>query len=130
MSSIALAGCAILKGESILLLHRIKNDRYEMPGGKQELNESLEDTAHRELREEIGCEVTILRKLGQDQFVENGREFEYHWFLAQIQGEKDPSIQEPQTFSKLEYVPFSKIENYSLSNNMRQFWKFWKQKNN
>ena len=42
------AGCVIVKNDSILLLHRIDKDWFELPGGKGEEGESLEQTAARE----------------------------------------------------------------------------------
>jgi 8-oxo-dGTP diphosphatase len=129
MTPIQLAGCAILEGDTILLLYRIKSNWYEMPGGKREVGESLEDTARRELHEEVGCNVTIIRKLGQDSFSEKGKGYEYHWFLAEIPKNQRPTVQEPTIFSKMEYVPLSKLGEYSLSNNMRQFQLYWMKKN-
>ena len=37
---IHLAGCVIVENNSILLLHRISKDWYELPGGKIEENET------------------------------------------------------------------------------------------
>ena len=42
------------KNNRILLHHRIDNDMWGLPGGAMELKESLEDTAIREAKEEVG----------------------------------------------------------------------------
>ena len=36
--------------------------KWEFPGGKPEANESLEDSLTREIREELGVEIRVLRK--------------------------------------------------------------------
>jgi 8-oxo-dGTP pyrophosphatase MutT (NUDIX family) len=45
MKKITLAGCVILQNSAILLLHRIKTDWYELPGGKINGGETPEETA-------------------------------------------------------------------------------------
>ena len=42
------------KNNRILLHHRIDNDMWGLPGGAMELKESLEETAIREVKEEVG----------------------------------------------------------------------------
>ena len=37
-------------------------NKWEFPGGKPEANESLEDAIVREIREELGVEITVLRQ--------------------------------------------------------------------
>ncbi len=55
----------ILNDNSIYLIHRIKPDReyYTLPGGGIEENESLEDALHREIIEELGIKVNIIKEL-------------------------------------------------------------------
>ncbi|UFN50716.1 NUDIX hydrolase [Roseomonas sp. OT10] len=53
-------GCIVFRGEEVLLVRRGKPPRmgeWSIPGGAQELGETAEDTARRELREEAGVEV-------------------------------------------------------------------------
>ena len=57
-----LAGCVILKENSILLLHRISKDEYELPGGKVDEGETPQETAVRELKEARVADVTKLRR--------------------------------------------------------------------
>lgn len=55
----------ILNNNSIYLIHRIKPDReyYTFPGGGIEKNESLNDALNREIMEELGIKVTIIKEL-------------------------------------------------------------------
>ena len=88
-------GCVIVRDNSILLLHRIDKDWWEVPGGKSEEDESLEQTAKREAREELGIDVRIIRKLGRTKFNNFQFDLDYAWFLAEIINEQSPKIGEP-----------------------------------
>lgn len=82
-----LAGCVILNSEhEILLLHRntARLAQWELPGGKVELNETPKDAAKREVLEELGVSVHILRELGSTIFSDNGVNWHYTWHQAEI----------------------------------------------
>lgn len=88
--SLKLAGCVILdKDKNMYLLHRNKNGivQWELPGGKVEPNEDVKRTAVRELQEELGIEVDLVRQLGETHFEENGTDHLYTWFLAKLKPE-------------------------------------------
>ena len=48
----------------IALLHATKNFYYKLPGGGIEAGETKEDALKRECKEEIGCNVEIIKELG------------------------------------------------------------------
>lgn len=121
MEKVHLAGCVILKDGAILLLHRIKTDWFELPGGKIDGDEKPEDAARRELKEELLCDVTILKKLGKKDFTWNGQIMSYTWFLAEIDDNQFPSIGEADTFKEYKYIDLSSLGNYNLSTNMQNF---------
>ncbi|MCR0981408.1 NUDIX hydrolase [Roseomonas populi] len=53
-------GCLAFRGEDVLLVRRARPPRqgeWTVPGGAQDLGETAEDCARRELREETGIEV-------------------------------------------------------------------------
>jgi 8-oxo-dGTP pyrophosphatase MutT (NUDIX family) len=118
MSRLA-AGCVIVKNNSILLLHRIDKDWYELPGGKAEEGEELERTAVREFREELDADVEIIRKLGKTVFRSVEFELDYTWFLAKLKNGAVLKIGEPQSFDRFEYIPIKDLGNYKLSTNMQ-----------
>lgn len=118
-----LAGCVLLKDNKILLLHRIKTDWYELPGGKIDGDETPEETAKRELEEELLCTITIVKKLGAKDFTDNGYVMGYTWFLATILDDQVPEIGEPDKFDKYEYFDLSELSNINLSPNMENLLK-------
>ena len=56
-------GVVIFRGEEVLLAQRGKRPRmntWSIPGGAQEIGETVEEAAIREIREETGVEIHIL----------------------------------------------------------------------
>lgn len=55
-------GVAIIRDGQILVAHRADHPQgtgWEFPGGKREPGETLEQTAVREVREELGIDITV-----------------------------------------------------------------------
>lgn len=48
----------------IAIVHAKINEYYELPGGGVEPNETLEEGALREAKEEAGCDIKIIKKIG------------------------------------------------------------------
>jgi 8-oxo-dGTP diphosphatase len=116
MNALQLAGCVILdEAGRVLLLHRFADEyeQWEIPGGKLKKGEAAEAAAVREVREELGIEVTIMRRLGEGVFSEKGRQMNYAWYLAATKPE--PSIQEPDTFDRLNYFAIDDLNILPLS---------------
>src|SRR3989344_7545377 len=114
---IHLAGCVIVENNSILLLHRISKDWYELPGGKIEENETPEAAAIRELKEELNCDVHIQKKIGEMDFSQNNNVMKYTWFLAKLAPNQKLKVGE-SAHDHFKYVPISDLKNHKLSPNM------------
>jgi 8-oxo-dGTP pyrophosphatase MutT (NUDIX family) len=123
MNIINLAGCVILKGDALLLLHRIKIDWFELPGGKIDPGERAEQAAIRELKEELLCDVEIIKMLGNKDFQENGYVMNYTWFFAKIKEGQSVRVGEKDKFNEFRYIPVSDLKKYILSTNMQNFVK-------
>jgi len=111
-----LAGCIITDSEeNILLLHRNGNRmEWEVPGGKLGPGESSEAAAVREIDEELGVKVELIRKLGKRAFHQDDQEMEYSWYAARIL-EGEPRIMEPEKFDDLQYLSVDDMWTAKLS---------------
>ena len=122
---ISLAGGIILDSdERVLLLHRntTKRVQWEIPGGKQDPGETLEEVARRELKEELGVEVKLIRKLGEMQFQEDSFIMSYAWFLAEVVS-GTPRVVEPETHDELRFFSIDELADSTidLSANTQNF---------
>ena len=121
MGRIRLAGCAIIEKGKLLLIWKIKEGHYEFPGGRVEKDESKEDTAIRETREEIGCEVKILNYWGYEDFGVRDKELRGHVFLAELGKGQVPRIIETKIFRDIRWVPIEEYRDYAVAPNVRMF---------
>tara|TARA_B110000438_G_scaffold89536_1_gene89027 strand:+ start:8788 stop:9219 length:432 start_codon:yes stop_codon:yes gene_type:complete len=72
------SGGVILENKKILVCHRIDEELYCLPKGTPENNESIEETAIREVSEETGIYTKIISKLGEvhykiNKYLDNSR---------------------------------------------------------
>lgn len=121
MDKIELAG-AIIQNEQggILLMHRNTDTlkQWELPGGKLEENESPEQAAIRELKEELSVDIKPIKYLGFREFEDAGRILKYHWFKCAITNGSPRLVEEK--FDKLKYFDFNELsKNSELSSNMQ-----------
>lgn len=109
---ITLAGCLIMDSRGrLLLMHRQtpRRTQWELPGGKIDPGEQPAAAAIRELQEELGIKVEIVRQLGHQTFTEDGYTMEYIWFLANLL-EGTPTIQETDKYDQLRYFSWDELK--------------------
>jgi 8-oxo-dGTP diphosphatase len=101
--------------EKILLVKRDTvpfKGYWALPGGRMDPGETIEQTCMREVKEETGLDVTIIRKVGEyhEQGIKDDVEYDYYptCFVVKVVGgetkKQDSEIQEIKLFS-LEEMP-------------------------
>jgi len=95
----------------LLFLHRniVNRTQWEIPGGKVEKHESVENAAIREARKELGIEIKIIKELGNMNFCEDNNIMNYTWFLIAINA-GIPEIIEKDKFDILKYWSLSELK--------------------
>ena len=80
------ARAIIIEHQKVLLMFRRKldGDKFKeysvVPGGGQDEGETLEQTVKRELNEELGVEIEIVKFVGEETFKESNS----HYFVCKI----------------------------------------------
>ena len=99
---------------------------WALPGGRAEPGETVEQTIVREVKEETGLDVTVVRKIGEyhEQGIQGGVEYDYYpaCFLVKVVGgemkRQQGEIQEIQLFNlddvpeQLAFVHSSMVKDY------------------
>jgi 8-oxo-dGTP diphosphatase len=85
-------GVVVWHGDRVLLVQRAKPPRqgqWSLPGGGQQLGETLRDTARREVREEAGLEVELGEVIATLDLIERdeGGRVRYHYVLIDFAAE-------------------------------------------
>jgi N-glycosylase/DNA lyase len=105
----------IIKNNKVLICQRKKNSYYglkwEFPGGKVETNESIESALVRELKEELGIEVSIGHRFYTKRHQNyDGFKFEIHFHIVTEYKKKEKNI----LFENIKWVDFSELNKYDF----------------
>jgi 8-oxo-dGTP pyrophosphatase MutT (NUDIX family) len=108
------AKVAVFKDGKVLVGKRNDDGKWCCPGGHPKGNESPHEGARRELAEETGLKVDMLRPLDRKK-VKNG-EIEVHAFKAEVDGEPSNENDPDAEFTEFRWVDPKSIPNDILRN--------------
>ena len=122
----AAGGIVFNQENKILFIHRL--GRWDIPKGKIEPEESLENAALRELEEETGLTELILEEFVNTTFhiykeKRQGKEERIlkatHWFKMTYVGQKEPIPQTEEGITKVEWKTQTEINDEVLPNTFK-----------
>lgn len=118
------AAGAIIHNNKILTHKNINCDHYCLPGGRIEIGENSENTVKREIKEELGKDVEVIRYVATIENFFEMNESKYHeiFFLYKIEftDEEDKKIEyelkniEGKEYLKYEWLDLDKIDKYNI----------------
>ena len=122
-------GAVIVQDGKILLVKRgvepAKN-RWSIPGGMVELGEKAQDAVIREVEEECGLNVEVVRLMDvvDSITVDEEARVQFHFvildFLAQVKG---GTLKPDDDASDARWVLLEEVETYDLTESFREFFK-------
>jgi 8-oxo-dGTP pyrophosphatase MutT (NUDIX family) len=106
MKNVLTAGGIVMQGQRVRLIHS-KKGGYNIPKGHVEPGETVEEAAMREVAEETGITVRVVRKLGlvqRESMEDDGRTVvkDIELFLMAATGEYDGELQEESSWVELD----------------------------
>ena len=88
MKKVNVSAAVIVKDNKYFIAKRNKDKHlggyFEFPGGKQDDNETLEQTVIREIKEELNVDITVDRKLGEELYSDEKINVHLHYFFCTI----------------------------------------------
>ena len=113
-------GIVVFRDSEVLLAERGKppiRHRWSIPGGAQEIGETVHEAAHRELREETGLTVDIIGLVDVVDAItrdDDGR-VRFHYTLVDVAAEwRDGDAVAGDDVAAVKWVPLSEIDSLGL----------------
>jgi A/G-specific adenine glycosylase len=111
----AIAACVIRKQDKVLITRRRADQMlgglWEFPGGKQQRGESLQQTARREIREELGIGIRVGRRLCRIRHAYSHFSVTLHTFECRHVRGAPRAIE----VAALKWVPVNRLRRYPFS---------------
>lgn len=123
MKNIGIASAVIKKGDQYLIAQRKEpkflEDKWEFPGGTIEKGETVEETLHREIIEEIGLDVEVEKHLADMHSDLHNRNIDIHFFLCKLDGdEKNIKLTEHKKWTWVSKENYKDFEYTNLAERM------------
>jgi 8-oxo-dGTP pyrophosphatase MutT (NUDIX family) len=130
------AGGGIVENEEKKILFQFRRGKWDLPKGKLEEDETIEECAVREVEEETGLENIQpgeLVGITYHYYTENGNEIEKetHWFAMRASGNQKLVPQVEEDITELRWVSKEELKDYmsnTFSNIVEIIDKYWKSK--
>ncbi|WP_269603659.1 8-oxo-dGTP diphosphatase MutT [Prochlorococcus marinus] len=107
-------GLVLNRNKELLIDKRLETSSmgglWEFPGGKQEPNESIENTIERELREEIGIRVEVGKKLISFEYSYSSKKLNFIVHFCEWKSGQP----KPLASQKLLWVSANRLDDYSF----------------
>ena len=114
---IAAAGGVVINDEGRILLI-FRRGKWDLPKGKLEEGELIEDCAEREVKEETGLSDIKLEKFlltTYHTYTEKGKSIlkDTHWYLFRAHGKQDVNPQTEEDIMEIEWIYPSELPEYT-----------------
>lgn len=117
MSEKIVAAGGIVQNEEGKILFQLRRGKWDLPKGKLEEGETVEECAVREVEEETGLrdiELGELVGITTHQYTERGKDIdkETHWFAMKVSGSQQLSPQVEEDILELRWVAENELAFY------------------
>ena len=114
------AGGGVIKNENEEILFIFRRGKWDLPKGKLDENEHIEECAKREVQEETGLKKLVIEKpleITYHTYEQFGKHFlkESHWFAMKAKGHEQLIPQVEEDITEIKWVKPEEITKY-LSN--------------
>lgn len=120
---IAVRGIVFDKNNQMAILRSV-DGWYEIPGGGVEKNEKIKDGFLRECREEVGCNVKIIKEIGRTLEIRYKKNMvnDTFWYISKVVGEKgEPAFAEDEKDCGFEIIWLSVEKTIKLFNSSPEY---------
>lgn len=110
-------------GDILVLKDRKRKGIWNIPGGKQEINETPIDCAIRELREELALEISELEEIYHADLVFDDVVWSANFYFAGVVKGR-PTLNEPHKIEGVQFI--SDLEQVSFSKDLQPLFDYLK----
>ncbi len=113
-------GVVVFRDDNVLLAQRGKKprlNRWSIPGGAQEIGETIEEAAHREIFEETRVKIELLGLVDVVNSInlDENKRVQFHYTLVDFVAQwKSGEIIAGDDAADARWVPSAELENYNL----------------
>ena len=118
MSTVFLAGCAIIKDGKILLIRKEGRDFWELPGGVVKDKSEEEQTAAMKTEMQIGIAPTIVQHFTILEYQKDGKNIEAAIFECDIDPEKE--LTPGDNVDEVKWFDISTLSEENIGNDVKE----------